>query len=304
MKRHHKILILTVICCSLLTGCWDQRIFEEVGLILTVGIEESEDGKLLINYAYPAIGAVEQKAVNTSTQEATLIRAARENSRLSSPNILEGGKVQQILLSDSLAKTGVHDILELFQRDVSLPAIAYIVIVEGSPIELLQKSAQFKNFPRVSIYLFQLLDNNVQLSNIPNTKIFDFDINFFAPGLDPVVPMIKLGENDVHITGSALFSKDKMVGKLDMKQTLMLIALMDQAKTAEYILSDPEFTSDVPLKYGISVSLYKPKRKIKINFDDEGLPIFDISISYKCVLDEYKWNQTNSPPEQKKLESA
>lgn len=302
MKKLFRLILIPIMCSFILTGCWDQIIFEKVGLVLTAGIEQAPNGELTINYAYPVVDSSKKDAVGLEITEATLVRGAREKARLSSPKYMEGGKIQQVLLSDSLAKNGIHDILEIFQRDVSLPAIAYIVVVEGSPSELLKEASQFKNTPRVSFYLFQLVDNNVQISNIPNTKVFDFDINFFAPGLDPVAPMIKLKENSVEITGSALFSDDKMVGRLSQTHTLFLIGLMDQAKKTDLIIPAEEFPSKNKAKYGMALTLQKPKRGVHIDFDEEGFPIIRVTMKYKCVLDEYRWNETTDPKEQEKLE--
>jgi spore germination protein len=139
-------------------------------------------------------------------------------------------------------------------------------------------------------------------STIPNTKVFDFDIDFFAPGLDPITPLIKLGTTDVEITGCALFSGDKMVGKLNRDQTIMLLGMMGETKNTDFALSDPELKTDNPSKYGIAVILKKPKRKIKIDFDEAGKPNVNISLSYKCLLDEYRWDETDNAKQQQKIE--
>lgn len=304
MKSLFKIFILLVLSVSILTGCWDQKIFEEIGLVLSAGIEESKNQKLLLTYVYPIIGGKEKDSVGIESAESSLLRGAREKIRYRAPKRLEGGKTQQILISDGLAKQGIHDILEIFQRDVALPAIAYVVVVEGSPNELLNKGSALKNKPRISFYTFQLLEDNEQLSNIPNTKVFDFDINYFAPGLDPVTPLIKLQEEYIEIIGCALFSEDKMVGKLDNRQAIMLLGMMGQAKNSDFVFDDPKFSTDNPINYGIAVTLRKPKRKIKIDFDEAGIPVIDVSLKYTCLLDEYKWNETNDPVEQKKIEKA
>jgi spore germination protein len=303
MKKLFSILTLIILCSFILSGCWDQKIFEQVALVLSIGIEESKDKEqLLITYVYPIIGGKERDDVGLESGTSNILRGAREIIRYKTPKRVEGGKIQQILISDSLAKTGIHDILEIFQRDVTLPAIAYVVVVEGSPNEMLIKGEKLENRPRISFYAFQLLEDNVKASNIPNTKVFDFDINFFAPGLDPVTPMIKLEKESLAITGCALFSDDKMVGKLNEKQTVMLLGMMGQTKNTDFIFLDKQFSTDNPINYGISVTLRKPKHKIDINFDDEGIPIIDISMKYESQLDEYKWNETNDPVEQARIE--
>lgn len=302
MKSLRKSLTIIMICILTLTGCWDQKIFEQVGLILTVGIEKTDNNKILLSYTYPVIGGSIDDAVGLDSVATNIIRGGRELIRYRAPRNMEGGKVQQVLISDELAKLGIHDLLEIFQRDVTLPAISYIVIVEGSPKELIVEGSKLKDKPRISFYTYQLLENNVKLSNIPNTKVFDFDINFFAPGLDPVTPMIKFKKDYIEITGSALFSEDKMVGKLNQKQTIVLLGIMGQTKNTDFVYEDPSLKTENKVKYGLAITLRKPKRKISFDFDEEGKPIIDISLKYECVLDEYKWNKTDEAEEQKKLE--
>jgi spore germination protein len=302
VKKLIKSVALILTCALILTGCWDQKVFEQVGFTLSFGMEESQDGKLLLTTAYPVIAGTQTGAVDVISTKTSIIRGGRTNVRKMTPKLMEGGKVQQVLISESLAKNGIHDLLELFERDVTLPAIAFVVIVEGSPEELLKKGTEFKTKPRISFYLYQLLENNVKISNIPNTKVFDFDINFFAPGLDPIVPMIKLDKELVKVTGCALFDKDKMTGKLVGTETNILLGMMDQLKYADYIFTDPEFADKDGDKLGVAVTLYKGKRKIKIDFDEEGKPIVVINLKYRCNIDEFEWDDTMDSKVQEALE--
>ena len=302
MKKLIKTIALILTCSLMLGGCWDQRVFEQVGFILSFGIEQTEDKDLLITSAYPIIGGEEKGTVDVISTKTSIVRGGRNNLRMTTSKLLEGGKIQQVLISDSLAKNGIHDLLELFQRDATLPAIAFVVIVEGSPGDLLKKATEFKTKQRVSFYIYQLLENNVNLSNIPNTKIFDFDINFFAPGLDPIVPMIKIDKELIKITGSALFSGDKMTGTLENEETTLLLGMMDQLKYTDFIFTNPEFADKDGDKSGVAVSILKANRKISIDFDEEGKPIVEINLKYRCNIDEFEWDDTMEPKVQEALE--
>lgn len=302
MKHLHRILLLMLICTLLLTGCWDQRLFEQTGLLLAIGLEDGPNDNLLITFTYPVVDALEKNSVDVMSQEVSLLRASRLEARQKSAKVIEAGKVQEILVSESLAKKGIHDVLEVYQRDATSPAIAYIVVVDGSPQELLIKGSTFKSKPRIGYYMQQLLENNAKASTIPNTKVFDFDIDFFAPGLDPITPTMRLAGDELQLTGCALFSDDKMVGRLDSNETKMLIGMMGQAKNSDFIVANKKLSTDNPDKYGISLVLRKPKVKYTFDFDESGIPIINISMKYECVLTEYKWNKTDMAKEQAALE--
>jgi spore germination protein len=304
MKMLRKVICIILLFSLLLTGCWDQQIFEQIGFNLSFAMELAEDGELLITTAYPVIGGGEKGTVDIISTKSSIVRGGRTNFRMESPRFNQGGKVQQILLSEELAKNGIHDLLELFQRDATVPAISYVVIVEGSPSELLKKASTFKSKPRVSFYLFQLLENNVKTSTIPNTKVFDFDINYFAKGLDPIVPVITLGTDVIKITGCALFNNDIMTGKLDNLESSLLLGMMNQMTYTDMILKLPEFSSKHDEKFGLAVTLFKKSRKISIDFTEDGIPVVDIKVKYNCNIDEYKWDKTMDPNIQKNMEKA
>ncbi len=304
MKNLYRIIVLLIACNFLLTGCWDQKIFEQIGLVLTVGIEKSDDGKLLVTYIYPVMGGKEKDGVDMISTESSLLRGARENVNHESPKLLESGKTQQVLISEDLARTGIHNILEVFQRDVALPTIASVVIVEGSPHELLEKGKEFQYKPRLSFYLLQLLENNSKLSNIPDTRIYNFDIDYYAPGIDPIVPMIRLREKSVVLIGCALFTDDKMVGNLDSNNTIMLMGLMGKLKDTYLVFESKQYPTSNPNNYGISLIVSTQKRKIDIAFDEEGIPIININLKFNCILQEYRWDETDKMSEKNKLEKS
>jgi spore germination protein len=78
-------------------------------------VEDSASGKLLITTAYPVIGGKEKDTVDIMGSDCDLLRESRSNTRLVAPKFIEGGKIQQILISDRLAARGMHDLLEVWR---------------------------------------------------------------------------------------------------------------------------------------------------------------------------------------------
>jgi hypothetical protein len=140
------------------------------------------------------------------------------------------------------------------------------------------------------------------MSNIPNTKVFDFDINYFAPGLDPIVPLIRLESNVIRVLGCALFDKGRMTGKLNVEQTSMVLGMMGELKNTDFLFGNKEFKAKNSVKQGLAVSLFKAKRKIRIDTDEEGKLMVQINVMYRCNIDEYQWDKTTEKSVQEKLE--
>ena len=289
MKKLKILLILPLIVC-ILTGCWDQKIYERIGFMLEVGVENAPNG-LAVTYASPFIDPDQPgKMIEvTKIDGVTLTREAREKVRLSTSKKLEAGMLQNYLISSELATSGINDLISIFERVADNPIQPYLVIVDGSPRELLSSIREFKNKSKPAVYLKELIDNGVESSYIPDTRIYSYDINYFSGAIDSILPMIKLKSEEVEITGSALFHKDKMVDSINTRQTSMLLALMGKMKITEYIcktINNMDINSNE--LNGVAVLLKHPKRKIKVTLDN-GRPIVNISLSFKSTCNEGKW---------------
>jgi spore germination protein len=301
-----KILILFIILVSplYLTGCWDQKIYEQLGFVLSVGMELSEDNKLLLSYTLPVVDLDATDKIEIVSSTETLLRSFRNTSRKISSKTSEGGKIQHIYVSDSLAKYGIHNLLELFERDPRLPLTPNILILEGSPKEMFEASKQFGDKPRLAFYVNQLIENNIATSTVPETRIYNFNSIYFSPGIDPIATTIKLQHEKgtgLEITGSALFSGDKLVGKIDTKQTSLLLAMMGKMKKSSYISSSIGSSEEQNGKSGVAVSFKNPKRNLSVKFKD-SVPIVNISLSFKSILEEYKWDSVHDEKSKKSIE--
>lgn len=298
-----KILPLLIIIPMMLSGCWDQKIFEKIAFTLEIGIEKSkEEGKYLITETSPAIGAKEQFGIEIVSTSSEIMRGAIENVTKMSSREVEGGKIQQVLFSEDVAREGIHDFLEIFSRDPELPLISWVVVVEGSPKGMFEKASDFKDIPGPALYINQLIMDNVKDMNTPKTRIYNFEINYFAPGIDPVTPLIRLEENDILVVGSAVFSGDRMVGRLDNVRTAMLLCMTANPESGLLSYAAP-FPPEMPKgdKDKFAVTLTDIKRKIEVKIENSR-PIVDLKLSFNAYMEEYVWDALSKESNQKIVE--
>lgn len=293
------LLILTTL---LLTGCWDQNIYEHIGFILLMGVEASEgSNKFRVTYALPTVSEEKEKLEIISVTS-NISREARESSARISPRDPIAGKIQQYLFSEEISKKGIHNLLEIFERDFNNPILAWVIVTEGSPMELTKKSLTFEDKPIVPLYLNNLLESNMQSSNIPETRIFNFDIDYFSPGIDPMTPTIKLMPKEILVTGSALFHGDKMVGKINTSKTSLILAMKNKVNQIQYIIPPPEtYKKASQIKTNMAVSLKLNKRKLDVKIKNNK-PIIDILLNFDGSINEYTWDNLSNIIEQKKIE--
>src|SRR5690554_144204 len=302
-----KLFLFLMLSLWFFAGCWDQKIIEQTGAVLQLGVELSPENRLLVTSIYPAFDSRIPNRDEIITTEADLLREAREKTRMVAAKKVEGGKIQQIFFSKAIAAQGIQNLLEVFERDPLNPPLAEIVIVDGSPKELLERAQTFAAKPRAVLYLDQLQANNANLSYIPETRMYDFIIRYLAPGLDPVTPLFKLEPDGIKVLGSALFADDKMVGELNTQQTGFLLTMMGQAPQTEFgFISSGGQRESQPkregVKKGIFLTITSSRRRIRPAMKNQR-PLIDISLNFQGTLDEYHRDMLDEARVQKDLEN-
>lgn len=304
MNNAKKLIILIIICINLIiqSGCWDQRIYEKIGFILQLGLEYDEQGKLRYTVTIPVTAPdIKGQAEVLSTSPVNLLREGREKLRNSAGRILEGGKIQHLYFSKELAQSGINEFLEVFFRNPENPILSNILIVDGSPKEMMIFGTQFENKPRSAIYVNALLEDARSIGHTPETRIYKFSILNYSKTIDPVTPIVKYNDKQIEITGSALFSGDKMVGQINTDKSMLLNMLMNKKKNIQYIYKGQR-QGDEKVKSGDAIFIQAYKRKISIDVDEEK-PTINIKMNLDGSLVEDSWEHNlYKPQEQKEIE--
>lgn len=288
------------------TGCWDQKLFEEIGFVLQMGLELNDKGDLVYSATLPVVTEkAEGKTEFFQTTSENLIRASKEKIRNTSGKKIQGGKVQFLYFSKELANKGIYEFFDIYFRDPEKPLLANVIVVEGSPKEMLELSNKLENKALPELYIANLIVDARLRNIIPETRIFDFAIQYCSKTIDPATPLFKFNEKGIEISGTALFNKDKMVGQIDDKQSMILNALKGNKGEFEYIYKGDELQKERDMiKKGAAITLLISKPDIKIDVTGE-VPVINIKQSFNGILDESSLSNTLDKPEvQKQFEEV
>lgn len=287
------IFLLIIIMSINLTGCWDQKIYEKSGFVLQVGFETYNTNDMLISFTLPVVDMTAKERTELIYSNGAMLREFREKARKTSAKVVEGGKIQQFLIEDSLASKGINNLFEVIERDSTDPPTAFVLITEGSSKEMFQALQGYGDKPVPAFYIHDLIMSNIKSSYVPETRMFQFSTQYFSLGIDPIIPIIKLQTDKgkgVEVTGTALFSGDKLVGKIDTKETPFLLAMMGKMKGTIFIskrLTEKESENN---KKGCAIRINKVKRKLSVNILDNK-PVVNISLNLNAAIAEFKWNE-------------
>jgi len=232
----HFFLLLT-----LLTGYWDRRELNELGVILGLGIDKSNEGFVvsvqMVNPATAAKGSTDSGTPVTLYKEmgATLFEAIRKMTKKAARRIYVS-HLRILVLGEKLAKEeGFIPVLDFLLRGEEVRSDFLIVVAKGTQAsQVLQILTPLNKLPAEKLHESLETSKNVWASTVMmslNSLVKDT----FSYGKFPVVTGVKLtgeaiqgGKNDniestshysdLEYSGLAMFKHGKLVGWLNDRE--------------------------------------------------------------------------------------
>jgi spore germination protein len=267
----------------------DQTLYEEIGFILQVGLELDNNDNFVYSLTYPVTAEdAEEKIGFLSVKNKNLMRVSKEELRDQSGKKLFAGKAQHIFFSEGLAQKGISEFLEIFLRNPDNPIQANVVVVDGSPKEMMELSFGYKDKPSISFYVNDLLKDGRDKAIASELRLYSITILDHAKTIDPFIPILKYDSKGIEIKGSALLDGDRMVGEIDKEQTILLNLLTGAKKKGRYTLEKPVPNENIlDIMQGAAIMILSAKRKLNINLIQGEKPLTDIKLEIMVRVEEY-----------------
>lgn len=277
MKRWTLIGMLLVLLIN--TGCWDRKEINDIGLVMGTGLDLEDNGniKATLQIAVPAPSS--QVAGGTKgTEKFFLISAVGKNG------IDFNQKIQQkmsrtlffshrsiILVGEDLARKGLNDILDMFNRNPRNRLKTYILVVKGKKAgDMLHLEYPYELAPSEALKEMELLWGAGTV-----VTLRDFLIASASEGTYPTTGVLeptlyrrsgKKGEDKMfRINGTAVFKSGKLIDFLNNAETHQLLWFKDNKRT-------DKITVDMPGGKG-NVGFIITSSKYKINTDAKRNPL-------------------------------
>lgn len=217
----------------ILTGCWDRRELNQLGIVSAIGIDKDPDTEEYILTSHvlkPSELSVQnsssRKPYNVVTTTAkTIFEAIQKSNNLSDrEGFYAHNKV--IIVSEELAKEGLLPILDSFKRGKEIRGYNKLFISKNSQaIDLLTlKSSGINPIPG-NMYDDLAKNTNHQFGST-SINIINYYKDTIESGIEPVVGVLQIEENKsnptekvIRITGGAAIKNDKLAGYLDETET-------------------------------------------------------------------------------------
>ncbi|WZL74193.1 Ger(x)C family spore germination protein [Clostridiaceae bacterium 35-E11] len=255
IHRSKKWPLLIILSFSLLYlfGCWSNKDLIQMAFVTGVGLDKTEDNKfeLTLQIVKPAVVGAKEGGKPTespvwiySTKGDTVFEAVR--SQLTTVNRKPFySHVQLIIIGEKLAKEGIGDVLDVFERDYEPVLSSGILIAKGTTAkEILTAKSELEDIPVSHI---RDIMKNIQA----NPVIEEVDlINLFkqlsTPGQSATIGVVEivkkaspLNIKDLQVHGSAVFKKDRLIGWLKPIETMGYLYTQNKVKSGIINIPNP-----------------------------------------------------------------
>jgi spore germination protein len=211
-------------------GCVQQKPLEKLGLITTAGYDMEGKDKIRGTAVVQKFDPMTKSATKVITALAKTSKGIRQAENLESDQRLVSGQLRSVVYSRELAQKGLIQLVDTLNRDAEIGNMVYLTIADQSASEILKIEQNKKNIINLGTYMYYLIKQNVEGEQIISPTLQEFNHNYYDIGKDPVLPILKVNNNDVIISGVGLFKGDRLVDELKPGQLFYLKILIDKFK--------------------------------------------------------------------------
>lgn len=276
-KISHWLTFLFIsIIVLLLSGCWDRKEVNDLGLVTAAGIDKISDKTLELSVlVYIPKSAGSQQSMDggsggvsaqTLVRSATGITIADAMSKLQEklPRHIFWGHSEVFIFNDELAKMGLAKQVDFIIRYPQLRERSQIFITHQKAKKVLSL------LPPLERDLATVLRELESLKMGMEVTVKNYAEKLISDSKDTAVPYIKMlppaegkkkKETIAYISGTAIFKKDKMVGIIDASVTRGVLWLRNEVQLATVTVKPRE------AKGYVSLSLLEASSKLVPGFD-------------------------------------
>ena len=288
MKKKIAVLLLAAVQLFLLSGCWNYVELDEQINVSGIALDVGREGKRLhLSVEIVTVGKGEKSQFESHVMEAegdTVFEAVRQLMDVSSKK-LYFGHCKLMVIGESLARSGIRELLDLPLRDHELRTTMDVVVARGcSGRDILVTKGLTTTI--VSYRICDLLKTCEKFDGYAGKdKEYQVYDTLETQGLEIAVPALERtqidGEDVARLCGEGAFSGDRLVGWLTEKQAAQLSMLRGEYKTGLMTFE----SADSPF-YHTSFEIYKAKTDTKLSRAPDGTVTAEVRVKLRVKIGE------------------
>jgi len=263
ITKSKAVIIIFILFCILLSGCWSKRELNELAIVVGAGIDKVDNG---FEVSVQIVNPSEISSQKPSSSQATVItyhatgesifEAIRKLTTIT-PRKAYFAHLQVLILGDRLAIEGINDVIDLFVRDPEARN-DFVVLVshESSAKEILNVLTPIEKIPANKM-LYSLQGTEKAWGSTLSINIDELATIINSEKKSAVLPVIEiqgdkqLGPEKKNVEkietsailkyiGLSVFKQDKLVGFLTEEDSKSFNFLNDNIKSTVIVLTCPK----------------------------------------------------------------
>ena len=194
------LIIITLFILLISSGCYNYKEINDMAIVSSIGIDkDNKNDKYIVSAQImnsKESENSEDSQITVYTKEGDTVHEALRNITLKSPRKLYGNHLSKIVLSEEVAKEGIDNILDTFNRVTEVRNEFIITIVkEDKASDVLKVLTTTESIPAEYVKLsLKIADKTSGLTYA--TKLDEFISLYLKKGIDPVVPVLKIDKKE------------------------------------------------------------------------------------------------------------
>ncbi|SEO01360.1 Ger(x)C family spore germination protein [Paenibacillus sp. OV219] len=202
LKRIAAALILLLLILPI-TGCWDRREMNELGIALAMGIDRVGKNYIVTAQivkpgqvaAAKGSGSLDAPVVMYKAEGTTIFEAIRKMTT-TSPRKIYAAHLRVLLLGEAMARQGIGNALDLLSRDYELRTDFYLLVARGATAEkALNIVSPLERIP--ANMLFRSIETSEKAwAPVVSITLDDFVNDIVSNGKNPIISGIRIVDGD------------------------------------------------------------------------------------------------------------
>jgi spore germination protein KC len=283
-----RIMMLLIICIFTLTGCSFKDVEKRL-FIVAIGIDigDSEDEiRITLKAAIPGgdqagesgvIGINRERnyELHSGTGESigSILRKLKTEMALE-PDYTH---MKILLIGKEYARqNSINDIIDYFTRRQDIPNITWVALGLPSAKAILDIAPLGE--ASAGSHLFLKFGQGVEAQHIHRMKLHEYFTDINTPGVSPSCPVIEIEEGNLLINKAAVFDQGKLALLLSTEETKVFNMLYRELETGFF-----QIIEDGTL---LGLEIIKSRSKTRTMYTKDKLPLYEIDIKLKTILEE------------------
>ncbi|WP_375088691.1 Ger(x)C family spore germination protein [Peribacillus sp. RS7] len=273
-------LFLVILAFPLLCSCAEPRVVDEVNMSQAIGYDIFKNDIVEGMFVIPIFqqDKMGKYQILTGTSTTTSDVQAVVSKKADKPVLL--GQTRIVLFSEKIVhEIGVTELTDYLYREPQLGNRVILAVVEGKVKDVINTKPPNTNV-NVGIFLSDLINQQNETGNGPDTNLHLFLGNALEDGGDSYLPLIKLINNEVAVSGVALFHENKIVSKVRTRDMFVFKTFVQSHRRGIY-----KFKLKDKKKSDIVVESIRSSSSYEVS-DSERNPSITIKLKIKGQIKE------------------